>query len=120
MDQDLKCAPIGKPQTALVPTWRLTERETGQQGLHFRHVKTPFIHQITKPLFSSSWKFSEKVYTFLASDVHVQIREGFFANDPREATTLYQEARGKVMKKVDPCPSLDSNQMRPLCRSTSS
>src|SRR5258708_23963248 len=39
---------VGGSQTAIVPPRRLTERETGQQALHFGHVKTPFMHQITR------------------------------------------------------------------------
>jgi hypothetical protein len=33
---DLLGSPVREPKTVLVPTWRFTHRETGQQGLHLR------------------------------------------------------------------------------------
>ena len=38
------------------------------------------------------------------------------ASYPEEASLRV----GRAMKKVEPCPSADSNQIRPPCRSTSS
>jgi hypothetical protein len=39
--ENLLRPPISHPQTSIVPTRRLADGETGQQGLHFRHIKTP-------------------------------------------------------------------------------
>ncbi len=61
-----------------------------------------------------SWELSEIsiIYLRMSSIVSYQ----HCHNAYHLPTALYQEVWGKAMKKVVPCPSLDSNQMRPLCR----
>src|SRR5688572_25043315 len=43
---DLLGAPVGEPETAIVPAWRLAELDAGHQGLKFRHLPSPIYREL--------------------------------------------------------------------------